>query len=85
MQKALLTVDEAAEILSLSPRTLSRLVRQGEIPIVRVGRLVRVRTADIHAWVERQAGSWGEAPSHGKPIGESRATSETAGPPGSGG
>lgn len=54
MHKALLTLEEAASILSLSPRTLSRLLRRGEIPTVRIGRLVRIRTADIHSWVERQ-------------------------------
>lgn len=54
MHKALLTLEEAASILSLSPRTLSRLLRRGEIPTVRIGRLVRVRTSDIHSWVERQ-------------------------------
>lgn len=54
MHKALLTLEEAASILSLSPRTLSRLLRRGEIPTVRIGRLVRIRTADVHSWVERQ-------------------------------
>jgi excisionase family DNA binding protein len=54
MHKALLTLEEAASLLSLSPRTLSRLLRRGEIPTVRIGRLVRVRTSDIHSWVERQ-------------------------------
>ena len=54
MHKALLTLEEAASILSLSPRTLSRLLHRGEIPTVRIGRLVRVRTSDIHSWVERQ-------------------------------
>ncbi len=54
MHKALLTLEEAASVLSLSPRTLSRLLRRGEIPTVRIGRLVRVRTSDLHSWVDRQ-------------------------------
>lgn len=62
MQKALLTLEEAAAILSLSPRTLSRLIRDGEIPTVRIGRLVRVRTSDLHSWVERRADGWTGAP-----------------------
>jgi excisionase family DNA binding protein len=62
MHKALLTLEEAAGILSLSPRTLSRLLRDGEIPTVRIGRLVRVRTSDLHAWVERQVDGWTDTP-----------------------
>ena len=68
MHKALLTLDEAASILSLSPRTLSRLLRNGEIPTVRIGRLVRVRTSDLHSWVERQATGWTDAPPQSRPV-----------------
>jgi excisionase family DNA binding protein len=59
MHKALLTLDEAAGLLSVSPRTVSRLLRNGEIPTVRIGRLVRVRTSDVQEWVQRQADGWG--------------------------
>jgi excisionase family DNA binding protein len=68
MYKALLTLDEAAGVLSLSPRTLSRLLRDGEIPTVRIGRLVRVRTSDLHSWVERQAAGWTDVPPHNRPA-----------------
>lgn len=74
MHKALLTLDEAAEMLSLSPRTLSRLLQRGEIPAVRIGRLVRVRTCDVHTWVDRQAEGWFDAPPQPRPARESSST-----------
>jgi len=53
---ALLTVEESADALRIGMSTLKKLVRQGEIPVVRIGRSVRLRPGDISAWIERQAG-----------------------------
>lgn len=45
---ALLTVEEVAELLSVSTRTVYRFVRQGDLPCVRVGhRIYFTRTAMI--------------------------------------
>ena len=38
MEKLLLTVAETAEALSLSPNLVYELIRQGEIPAVRLGK-----------------------------------------------
>lgn len=54
MEKALLTVTEAAERLSLGRATTYQLVRRGAIPSVRVGRVVRVPVRALDAWVEAQ-------------------------------
>ena len=45
----LLTTEEAAAYLRLHPRTISRLIKQGELPGVKVGRQWRVRRADLEA------------------------------------
>lgn len=43
----LLTADEAAGRLRISTRTLARLTARGDVPCVRLGRLVRYRPADL--------------------------------------
>jgi excisionase family DNA binding protein len=43
----LLTVGEAAAILHLSPRTIRRMIKRGELYVVRVGRSIRIRPEDI--------------------------------------
>ena len=52
--KLLLTEREAAKALSVCQRTLWQLRADGEIPCVRIGRAVRYRPADLHAWVARR-------------------------------
>lgn len=42
MQKVLLTIPEAAEQLSLGKSKLYELISAGEIPVVRIGRAVRI-------------------------------------------
>ncbi len=49
---ALLRVSEAAEQLRLSERTLWRLTKAGELRTVRIGRQVRIRPADLQAFVD---------------------------------
>jgi excisionase family DNA binding protein len=41
------TIDETAEILNLSCRTVRRLIDSGALPVHRFGRSVRVSDADI--------------------------------------
>lgn len=45
------TFEEAAEFLAVSPRTVRRLVAQGELPSVHIGRAVRLLPSDVAAWV----------------------------------
>jgi excisionase family DNA binding protein len=44
---ALLTVDEVAGRLRASPRHVRRLIERGELPVVRLGKLVRVTPDDL--------------------------------------
>ena len=44
------TIDEAAELLNVSPRTVRRLIESGALPVHRpLGRLVRIADADLAA------------------------------------
>ena len=50
----LLTPKEAAGFLAISTRTLSRIVKQGELPVVRVGGSNRFTMPDLEAYVGRR-------------------------------
>jgi excisionase family DNA binding protein len=52
VQNTLLTIDEVAERLRVSYASANRLVQSGELPGFRVGRLWRVREADLAAYVD---------------------------------
>jgi excisionase family DNA binding protein len=49
----LLTVKEAALLLSCSQAAVRKWVYQRRFPVVKVGRLVRVRPADLEATVAK--------------------------------
>jgi len=44
---ALLTINEAAAYLRVSPRTLQRQVKDGQLPVVRIGRSVRIERVEL--------------------------------------
>lgn len=48
----LLTLDEAAEELNLTPRYMRRLVSERRIAFVRMGRKIRISESDLAAFVE---------------------------------
>lgn len=59
----LLTADETARALSISPRTLWTLTKEGEIPFIQVGsRSVRYSVADLEAWIDRKRQGGGGSP-----------------------
>jgi excisionase family DNA binding protein len=43
----LLTIDEVAEVLNVSPRTVRRLTETGGLRVHRLGRLVRISDDDL--------------------------------------
>jgi excisionase family DNA binding protein len=45
------TIDEAAELLNVSPRTVRRLIESGALPVHRLGRLVRIADQDLGAFL----------------------------------
>jgi excisionase family DNA binding protein len=46
-------VQEAAKILTISPRHLWKLMKQGELPAIKMGRSVRYAQADIDAFIAK--------------------------------
>jgi len=49
----LITKKQVAEVLGIHPRTVTRLVTEGRIPVIRVGRTaVRFRLSDVLAALE---------------------------------
>lgn len=52
--EAFLTTEEVLSYLKITPRTIYRLIRTGELPAVRIGRQWRFRRADLDRWLERQ-------------------------------
>jgi excisionase family DNA binding protein len=51
--KPLLTLNEAASLLAVSPKTLQRLVARGDLAVIRVGSSLRFAVSDLDAFVAR--------------------------------
>lgn len=49
----LLTPEEAAGFLSVSPRTIKRLVNEQRIPAIKIRNSMRFRLADLETYIER--------------------------------
>ena len=49
-----LTTEEVLTYLKVTPRTIYRLIRTGELPAVRIGRQWRFRRHDLDSWLDRQ-------------------------------
>jgi len=48
----LLTLNEAAELLQVSKRTLQRMIKLGQLPAFKVGGQWRLREIQLRQWVE---------------------------------
>jgi len=46
-----LKTEEVLDCLKVTPRTVYRLIRTGDLPAVRVGRQWRFRRADLEKWL----------------------------------
>jgi excisionase family DNA binding protein len=47
----LLTIDQLAEHLGVTPRHVRRLIAERRVPFLKVGRLVRFDPGDIASWL----------------------------------
>jgi excisionase family DNA binding protein len=56
-ERLLLRVEEVAETLSIGRSKTYELIAAGELPVVRLGRCVRVPAAAVRRWVEAQSPS----------------------------
>lgn len=43
---------EAAEQLGVVPRTLYRMIDEGQIPAYKMGRVIRIKASDLDAYLE---------------------------------
>ena len=46
------TVNEVALLMRVSKMTVYRLIQQGDLPAVRIGRGFRIREEDVHRYLE---------------------------------
>jgi excisionase family DNA binding protein len=53
-QRLLITVAEAAKMLSISTTTLYDQMRYEGFPVVRFGKLVRICPSDMYTWLEKR-------------------------------
>ena len=58
----LLTVEQAAKLCQISRGLAYDLVARGELPAIRLGRVIRVPRHGLEQWIERQAGLPSEPP-----------------------
>ncbi len=52
--KDILTVDEVAEYLRVDESTVRYMIRRGDLPVIKVGRIYRVRRVDLESLASRQ-------------------------------
>ena len=50
----LLTVNEVADLLRVSRMTVYRLIKQGDMPSLKVGRSYRLREEDVHSYLNER-------------------------------
>jgi excisionase family DNA binding protein len=59
MERLTYTVEEVARMIGCSPRTVVREIQRGRLSVIRVGRLVRIPTQTLTAYV---SGTWRRPP-----------------------
>ncbi len=60
IEPLLVSIDEAASIVGLGRSKLYELIRDGRIPVVHIGRAVRVPVAALHRFVGQMLADEGE-------------------------
>ncbi len=51
-EKKLLTIEEAANLLSIKVSRLRTAIFRREIPFIKIGRLVRFKEDSLHKWID---------------------------------
>ncbi len=52
--ESLMTTADVAEILRLSVKTIGEMIRNGELPAIRVGGVWRVRKQSLEDWLQER-------------------------------
>lgn len=58
--EALLTSNEASQVLKIHPKVLERMAKRGEIPALKVGKFWRYRATALDAWINSRLQSNGQ-------------------------
>jgi excisionase family DNA binding protein len=53
MEKELLTPQEVADLFSVSKRTVQLWIKSGKLPVLRIGRTVRIKRDDLLAMTQK--------------------------------
>ena len=53
-EKLLWTMDQVADQFGVCTKTISRLIDNGELPVVRIGRNIRIRRQAVHHFLEQR-------------------------------
>lgn len=54
VERELLTVEQAGELLNVGRTTVFRLLNEGALPRLRIGNLVRIPTDEVRSYIARQ-------------------------------
>src|SRR5229473_1952900 len=60
VQEHLLTVQQAADLLGVRPAHVYALARRRELPVIRVGKYLRIRPGDLRVWRQRHRQEGGD-------------------------
>ena len=60
MAKEIMTVEQLATYLQLNPHTIYRKAQAGEIPAIRIGKVLRFKKNIIDAWLRLSSLSWSQ-------------------------
>jgi excisionase family DNA binding protein len=55
-QSAILTIEEVAEYIHVVPLTVYRMIKRDDLPMIKVGRVWRIRQQDLQSYLHRTAG-----------------------------
>lgn len=77
-----LNTETAAKRLGITTRTLYRFINEGGLPAYRMGRVIRVKQADVDAFIERsriEPGTLGHLYPDPVPVGSADAEGDDSG------
>jgi excisionase family DNA binding protein len=57
-----LSVEQAAEVLGIAPRTMRRWIKERSIPSVKIGGRLRIMRSSLLGWIWRQERAVGSPP-----------------------
>lgn len=50
----ILTLEDVADYLKVTPRTIYRLAREGKLPAFKLGGVWRFRRSELQSWIDKE-------------------------------